>query len=80
MVLISTLTWENRRVPSPTPADLAWRRSSYCANGACVEIAYAADGEYLLRDGKNPNDGTLTFTQAGWRYLLGELKAGKFDG
>lgn len=66
-------------VTSPAHTDLAWSRSSYCGNGACVEVAYTDNGQYVVRDGKHPDGGTLTFSKAGWAYLMGEFKAGKFN-
>lgn len=45
-------------VTSPAHTDLAWRRSSYCGNGACVEVAYTDNDQYVVRDGKHPDGGT----------------------
>jgi hypothetical protein len=57
----------------------AWRRSSYCANGTCVEIAIATSG-VGVRDGKSPHDGQLSLSSAEWRAFLGALRAREFGG
>jgi hypothetical protein len=57
---------------------LMWRHSSFCNNGACVEVA---DGPVIvhMRDSKDPTGGRLTFSRAGWAGFIAEAKAGKFD-
>lgn len=57
---------------------LPWRRSSACADQACVEVAEAAEHVYL-RDGKQPDDVVLRFTRAEWEAFLTGMKAGDFD-
>jgi hypothetical protein len=55
-----------------------WRRSSACADHACVEVAEA--GAYVyLRDGKQPDDAVLRFSRAEWEAFLSGTKAGDFD-
>ncbi|MFC4065401.1 DUF397 domain-containing protein [Actinoplanes subglobosus] len=43
----------------------AWRRSTFCATGSCVEIAQI-DGTIRLRDGKNPDLPPVVFTYSEW--------------
>ncbi|WP_433790329.1 DUF397 domain-containing protein [Actinoplanes sp. CA-252034] len=43
----------------------AWRRSTFCASGSCVEIAHV-DGTIRLRDGKNPELPPVVFTLREW--------------
>lgn len=52
-----------------------WRKSSYSgANGGdCAEVA-AAPGVVLVRDTKDRDFGTLTFTIGAWRRFAEELK------
>lgn len=42
---------------------LAWRTNSFCGSSACVEVA-KVDAQHLVRDSKNPEVPTLTFTVA----------------
>ncbi|MDI6100149.1 DUF397 domain-containing protein [Actinoplanes sp. NEAU-A12] len=42
-----------------------WRRSSFCAAGACVEVAQI-DGTIQLRDSKNLEWPALVFTPDEW--------------
>ncbi len=60
-----------------------WRRSSYCANGACVEVADGCstiDPRVLVRDGKSGDlSPRLSFTPAAWSTFLDEVKAGRRD-
>jgi hypothetical protein len=45
-----------------------WRKSSRSANGGdtCVEVADNLPGRILVRDTKDRDGGTLTFTPSSW--------------
>ena len=54
----------------PEPDGIAWRTSSYSANGdACVEVAPAPDS-VLVRDSKDPAGPTLAVPTAQWQAFL----------
>ena len=55
-----------------------WRRSSFCADNACVELA-AAYGYVYIRDAKEPDAAVLRFTRAEWLAFLRGAKRGEFD-
>lgn len=55
----------------------AWRRSSGCNNGTCVEVA-AVDGEFLIRDSKNPGQEPLRFTEEELAVFAAAFTAGEF--
>ncbi|GAA0521044.1 hypothetical protein Ade02nite_64890 [Paractinoplanes deccanensis] len=55
-----------------------WRRSSRCAAGNCVEVA-KVDGQYLIRDSKNPELPPHSFTQDEWLAFVDGVKAGDFS-
>ncbi len=55
----------------------AWQRSSKCSNGTCVEIA-AVQGGYLVRDGKNPDQEPLRFTEEELTVFAAAFTAGEF--
>jgi hypothetical protein len=57
---------------------LAWRKSDYCGNSACVEVAVDA-GSILIRDSKNPDGHPLTFDQSEWTAFVAGVRAGNFD-
>jgi hypothetical protein len=57
--------------------NLKWRRSAFCANNACVEVAMAGKS-YLVRDSKNPEGPVLTFSAAEWAAFEAGLVAGDF--
>jgi Domain of unknown function (DUF397) len=61
-------------------ADLSevWRRSSFCANGSCVEVAMA-EGRVALRDSKDPSGPVLHFDKEAWEDFLVGSKTGMFD-
>lgn len=61
-------------IPETLPA---WRKSSYCGSGACVEVA-DTDGGVLMRDGKNPGQQPLAFSRDAWADFLDGIKAGEF--
>jgi hypothetical protein len=51
---------------------LEWTRSSFCADGACVEIAQL--GEHIfMRDSKDPEGLVLSFTSQEWGVFLDNL-------
>lgn len=46
-----------------------WRKSSYSgSSGSCVETA-SGDGAVLVRDTKDLDGGTLSFTADAWRMF-----------
>ena len=54
-----------------------WRRSSACTSATCVEVARVG-GRYLIRDGKNPDAGTLSFTEDEWGAFVRAVKRDEF--
>jgi hypothetical protein len=61
------------------PEDLDWRKSSYCCESNCVEVAYATLDAILVRDSKARNAGHLTFMRAEWRTFIVKVRADAFD-
>jgi len=57
---------------------LDWRRSEYCGNAACVEVA-VSNGTYFVRDSKNPDVSPLSFDYAEWKAFVAGVRAGNFD-
>lgn len=60
------------------PEPIVWTRSSKCSGGQCVEVAKVGD-QYLIRDSKNSDAGSLTFDEAGWTAFMRGVAAGEFD-
>jgi hypothetical protein len=56
----------------------AWRKSSRCTNGTCVEVARIGD-RYLIRDSKQPQIRALSFTEEEWTAFVDGLTAGEFQ-
>ncbi|MCO8273362.1 DUF397 domain-containing protein [Actinoplanes sp. TRM 88003] len=54
-----------------------WRKSSRCASGNCVEVAMV-DGQYLIRDSKNPENPAHAFTAAEWSAFVAGVKNDEF--
>jgi hypothetical protein len=54
-----------------------FRRSSYCAKDACVEVAFTA-AETLVRDAKDPAIPHLIFSPTAWSAFVGGVVAGDF--
>lgn len=54
-----------------------WRRSSYCGNGACVEVA-RTEGGFLVRDAKDAQSPVLTFTPEEWAAFVAGVKNDEF--
>jgi hypothetical protein len=57
------------------PVDLSWRKSSYSANGGsdCVEAGHVP-GAVVVRDTKDRDAGTLTFSAEAWSAFVASLK------
>ena len=60
-------------------SETAFRRSTFCGGGTCVEIAPLADGSVALRDSKEPALPQHTFTRQEWHDFVRGVKAGEFD-
>ncbi|TQF03370.1 DUF397 domain-containing protein [Kitasatospora acidiphila] len=60
-------------------SDLKWFKSSYSDNGgACVEVAANVPGVIPVRDSKDPEGPSLTFTPAGFAAFVAGVKGGEF--
>lgn len=55
-----------------------WRRSTFCADGACVEISEDGD-RILMRDSKDTDQPYLGFDRTGWAHFVAEIKNGRFQ-
>jgi|HubBroStandDraft_1064217.scaffolds.fasta_scaffold87469_2 hypothetical protein len=56
------------------PAQLAWRKASFCASGECVEVAQH-DDVIILRDSTQPYGIMLHCAVDEWRSFLRNIKA-----
>ncbi|MET8049104.1 DUF397 domain-containing protein [Streptosporangium sp. NPDC005286] len=64
----------------PDLSNLEWRKSSYTGQtGNCVEVANLPGGSRAVRDSKDPNGPTLSFTHTEWQSFTDNIKNGKFD-
>ena len=61
-----------------TQTTMEWRRSKFCASGACVEVAFVED-MVALRDGKDPARNPIQFTRVQWEEFVRAVKAAEFD-
>jgi len=59
------------------PTTMVWRRSTFCANGTCVEVAFDGD-EVAVRDGKHPMQDALRLTRTQWDDFVRGVKADEF--
>jgi hypothetical protein len=59
-------------------SQVRWQRASNCDSGSCVEVA-CVDDRYAIRDSKDPDGPTLTFSPAEWRTFANGIRAGDFD-
>lgn len=56
--------------------DSAWKKSMRCNNGHCVQVQYRRD-TIAVRDSKNPEGGTLTFTHDEWDAFTRDVKSAR---
>ncbi len=51
-----------------------WIKSSYSANGACVEIKSPTVHAVAVRDSKDPEGPSLSFTPASWTGFVADVR------
>ncbi|GIJ47580.1 hypothetical protein Val02_44660 [Virgisporangium aliadipatigenens] len=57
----------------------AWKKSTKCSSGGCVEVAPAPSAQ-LVRDSKLLDESPiLVFAEARWREFVAGVKDGQFD-
>ncbi|WP_082802089.1 DUF397 domain-containing protein [Herbidospora cretacea] len=56
-----------------------WKKSSWSANGNCVEVAQLGTDRVGVRDSKDVQGSPLVFTSEEWRAFVGGVKDGEFD-
>jgi predicted secreted Zn-dependent protease len=62
-----------------TSYKLTWRKSSRSsADGDCVEVADNLAEIVAVRDSKDREGGTLTFTRGQWAAFVSGVKSGEF--
>ncbi|MCI0689632.1 MAG: DUF397 domain-containing protein [Sporichthyaceae bacterium] len=59
---------------------MTWTRSSFCMdpNNTCVEVQQIGHS-VIVRDSKNPDGPTLSFSRDEWAAFLKGAKDGEFD-
>jgi len=59
-----------------TPQHLVWRRSSFCADGSCAEVA--TDGQFVyLRNSREPGE-VIALDLDEWAALKAGIRSGEF--
>jgi uncharacterized protein DUF397 len=56
---------------------LSWQRSSFCADGSCVEAAIFGD-QIAMRDAKNVEQPFLRFDRSVWLEFVNGVATGDF--
>lgn len=60
--------------------ETGWTKSSLSASGDCVEWRIVPEEESVcVRDSKDPDGGTLTFTFREWRAFTGGVRLGEAE-
>lgn len=55
-----------------------WRRASYCANGACIEVKIGNPEHVGIRDSKAPMAGELRLTPKEFRAFIAAVREDNF--
>jgi hypothetical protein len=58
--------------------DESWQHSSFCANGACVQVQTHPSGVRVVRGSDQPGRVVL-FDADEWAAFVAGVKAGEFD-
>jgi len=67
-------------MPATELSSAGWRKSSASnSQGACVELAKLASGEFAVRNSRNPEGPALIYTRAEIAALIEGVKMGEFD-
>ena len=67
-------------MPATELSGAGWRKSSASnSQGACVELAKLASGEFAVRNSRNPEGPALIYTRAEIAALIEGVKMGEFD-
>ena len=53
-----------------------WQKSTFSANGSCVEVARNLPGIVAVRDSKDPDGPALAFAPEQWDAFIAGVKAG----
>jgi len=56
---------------------MLWRKSSFCSDTACVEVAFDGDA-VAVRDGKNRERAPLRLTRSQWDDFIRSVKEDEF--
>ncbi|MEU8239789.1 DUF397 domain-containing protein [Actinoplanes missouriensis] len=57
---------------------MKWRRSSFCADSSCVEVATTGD-RVLVRDGKDRDrEYYLAFSKEDWAGFVEDIESGRY--
>jgi Domain of unknown function (DUF397) len=56
-----------------------FKTSSYTCSDNCVEVAVLVDGQVLVRDSKNRDVATLSFSALSWSTFIAGVHRGDFD-
>ncbi|MFI6078873.1 DUF397 domain-containing protein [Actinoplanes sp. NPDC051343] len=58
---------------------LNWRKSSYCSDNGCVEVAHTTS-HILMRDSTDPAGTTLAFDPQAWQHFITAIKGDELAG
>ncbi len=78
IVMVSFAYHLEGHVGSSIPDGLAWRRSSRCNGGNCIEVV-EYDGLIMVRSSADPDGPKLAVSRDQWRVWIVSLKDGFFD-
>jgi Domain of unknown function (DUF397) len=58
---------------------MIWKKSSFCADRQCVEVALVGADMIAVRDGKNIEQPHLVFNGKDWHAFLDAVTAGEYN-
>jgi uncharacterized protein DUF397 len=65
-------------LPDRGGSSLVWRRSTFCSNSGCVEVAFSGS-TVLVRDSESPDGPVLEYSTSVWHAFLQAAVAGKYN-
>ncbi|MEV4515137.1 DUF397 domain-containing protein [Dactylosporangium sp. NPDC049525] len=70
---------DKHETPRALPLNQQWRTSSRSSGGNCVEVRLSSPNQIQVRDSKNRELPSLSFSRLAWTALIGAVKSNSLN-